>query len=156
MALRKTRRNEVEVRPKWKKPAVETPLLLSECRGVRDLNDYLKTKGVDTGTGTPSRITFEWHKSLEGRSGRGGQAHLSQICAGVQEFYSELMAGLRSVDILPAEIRRDTAKSHFDQGLQQQGSEITQSKVMPDDHDSDGKRDETEIPPASNSASGGP
>ncbi len=98
--------SEVVVRPKWKKPAIETPLLLADCKGVHPLNAFLKSKGIDTNLGTPTRIAFEWHRPLEGRAGRGGQTHLEQICAGVHEFYSEVMAGLRSVDALPAETTR--------------------------------------------------
>lgn len=102
---------EVVVRPKWKKPSIETPVLLSECTGVKPLNDYLKSKGIDISNGMPTRIGFEWHKSLQGKAGRGGQTHLAQICEGVHEFYSEVMAGLRSVDVLPRESSRRSSSS---------------------------------------------
>ncbi|MDG1983774.1 MAG: hypothetical protein P8M11_04345, partial [Planctomycetota bacterium] len=47
----------------------------------------------------------EWTHSLQGRAGRGGQHHIDQICAGVRRFYAEIMAGLRSVESLPEDIR---------------------------------------------------
>ena len=103
--------SEVVVRPKWKKPSIETPVLLSDCTGVKPLNDYLKSKGIETSTGMPTRIGFEWHKSLQGKAGRAGQAHLTQICEGVHEFYSEVMAGLRSVDVLPRETSRRSSST---------------------------------------------
>ena len=101
---------------------------------MRALNDYLKTKGVNTTSGTPTRIKFEWHKSLDGRGGRGGQAHLSQICDGVNEFYSELMAGLRSVDVLPTEIiRKKQAKTESVSESRAPGSHLAQVDLDGDD-----------------------
>ena len=148
--------NEVVVRPKWKKPAIETPFLLSDCSGVRVLNDYLKTKGVDTGSGIPTRIRFEWHKSLEGRGGRGGQAHLSQICAGVHEFYSELMAGLRSVDVLPNEVIREKQTNfESEQTLREPDSHLAPVRPAAEEKEEEKKDDRQEIiPPAVSVTSG--
>lgn len=114
--IQTTRAGEVVVRPKWKKPAIETPLLLSDCRGVHPLNAFLKSKGIDTTSGVPARIAFEWHRPIEGRAGRAGQNHLEQICTGVHDFYTEVMAGLRSVETLPSEsTRRSSAPTTPDE-----------------------------------------
>ena len=93
--------HDIVVRPKWKKPAVETPLELSKWRGIRPVNAFLKSAGVDPTHGTPARIRFEWSKPIGGKSGRGGITHLENICSGIDRFYTEVMAGLRSVDSLP-------------------------------------------------------
>ena len=126
--------SEVVVRPKWKKPAIETPIVLSDLKGVRPLNEFLKSKGIETTSGKPTRLKFEWHKSLSGKSGRGGQAHLEQILEGVHEFYSEVMAGLRAVDTLPQDVSSsrkkesmDSSNSEQDSGAPQGGNESSSS-----------------------------
>lgn len=105
----------VIIRPKWRKPSVETPLLLSECKGVRELNAFLKSKSVDPVDGSPVRMRVEWHRSLEGRAGRQGRTHLDQICEGVHDFYSRVMAGLRSVEVMPTESR--SRRSEADEAI---------------------------------------
>ena len=102
---------EVVVRPKWKRPAIETPLLLADCTGARPLSVFLKSKGIDSTHGAPTRLAVEWTHSLQGRAGRGGQNHIDQICAGVRRFYAEIMAGLRSVESLPEDIRPSAVES---------------------------------------------
>ena len=93
----------VVIRPRWKKPYIETPFELKQCSSVNDLNSYLKTKGVSASTGEPSRLSIERHKTLHGSSGRQGRNHLEQIRDGMSEFYSQIVSGLRSVEVMPAQ-----------------------------------------------------
>ena len=93
----------VIIRPKWRKPNIETPLLVSQCTGVRELNPYLKSKGIDPSEGTLSRMQIEWHLTLEGRSGRQGREHLKQMLNGLEEFYARVISGLRSVETMPVQ-----------------------------------------------------
>jgi len=95
----------VILRPKWRKPAIETPLMLDQCTGARDLSAYLTTKGVSSTDGAPVRMRIEWHLAIEGRSGRKGQEHLRQVLKGMQSFYGHVIAGLRSVETMPVQAR---------------------------------------------------
>ena len=67
------------------------------------MNAHLYEKGVSGKDAVPVRMRIEWHKSLEGRSGRQGREHMKQICEGIREFYSRVMAGLRSVESMPVQ-----------------------------------------------------
>jgi hypothetical protein len=100
----------VIIRPQWRKPSIETPLLLSQCAGAHDLNSYLREKGISTSDAVPSWMQIEWHLTLEGRSGRKGQEHLRQLLRGVQDFYTCVIAGLRSVEAMPVPPKADVAQ----------------------------------------------